>query len=205
MHIYIYMSPFPWLPCTFSWAYISLFFKGTSSCFFTLMIALLPDAPSTMTPCFLLLLGHSEVSAKVPSTFIFFLRLQDPRGARGCPGQSFHCCFIHPQSPACWCNSPLPSLCQLWGLIHIARGAEKWPSGFLGKCVLLWVIQLFSPTRVITSRPWAFGVGGPQRLPIWVSTCVSWGINSWKMDSCPLLSFLQFCDSTSTSSLSFEP
>lgn len=109
-------------------------------------------------------------------------------------GQSFHCCLIHPYSPACWCYFLAPSLYQPWGLIHIASGAEKWPSCFLGRCVRCWVIQLSSSTRVITLRPGAFGIGGPQRLPIWVYTEISWGNSclEMEMNSCPLCHFFSF-------------
>lgn len=83
---------------------------------------------------------------------------------------------------------------QPWGLIYIASGAEKWPSCFLGRCVWCWVIQLSSPTRVITLRLGAFEVGGPQRLPIWVYTGISWGKSclEMEMNSCPLCHFFSF-------------
>lgn len=134
-----------------------------------------------------------SVSKKSPVLSFFFLRLQDLRGG-GSPAGTKLSLFFHPSSlPGLLMSSP-PSLGQLWGLIHIASGAEKWPSSFLGSCVLLWVIQLSSPTRVTTSRPWAFGGGGPQRLPIWVYIWISGGKSFWKMEmgSCPLSHFFSF-------------
>lgn len=50
------------------------------------------------------------------------------------------------------------------------------------------------PTRVITLRLGAFGVRGPQRLPIWVYTGISWGKSclEMEMNSCPLCHFFSF-------------
>ena len=74
------------------------------------MITLLPaTTPSAVAPSFLLLLGHSDVSAEKKSLLLLFFTwtLRTHQG-RGSPrGQSFHYRVIHPQSSACWCLSLL--------------------------------------------------------------------------------------------------